>query len=235
MKDRRVLLGSIFIIIGVFFILDILNYIPWYWDDILFSWETFLIILGLIIVTSSKHKIIGFILMGIGAYWLIDDIFHLTYQQQRLIWPILLVLLGVYIIFRSKIGGGDDPDSPDGSGGSGEDMDYIDEVSVFGGGDKTISSNNFKGGKITSIFGGCELNLKNAKLGEGRKVIDVFAIFGGAKLIVPEDWNVRVEVFPLFGGFSDKRKLDPNVIPDPRKEIFIKGIVIFGGGEIKNF
>ena len=44
------------------------------------------------------------------------------------------------------------------------DDDYIDEVSIFGGAEKSISSQNFKGGKVTSVFGGSEIIFLSANL-----------------------------------------------------------------------
>jgi hypothetical protein len=39
-----------------------------------------------------------------------------------------------------------------------------------------------------------------------------------------------MEEFSLFGGFSDNRR---NVKADSNKVLIVKGLVIFGGGEIK--
>ena len=44
------------------------------------------------------------------------------------------------------------------------DEDYIDEVSIFGGTKKKISAQNFKGGKITTVFGGSEINFLDTQL-----------------------------------------------------------------------
>ena len=75
----------------------------------------------------------------------------------------------------------------------------------------------------------------NAKLGEGDNVIDFFAMFGGGTFIVPADWDVNVDVTSIFGGFADKRIPSKNVSEEKNKQLFIRGIVIFGGGEIKSF
>ena len=58
-------------------------------------------------------------------------------------------------------------------------------------------------------------------------------MFGGGNLKVPPDWNVKVSVTSILGGFSDKRNTDPNKIADPRKELIINGVVILGGGEVR--
>jgi predicted membrane protein len=76
----------------------------------------------------------------------------------------------------------------------------------------------------------------NVKLAPGRQYIDVFAMFGGTTLIVPEAWNIKVRVVSIFGGFSDKHKITKSEKENSSDNILIiKGLVIFGGGEIKSF
>lgn len=50
------------------------------------------------------------------------------------------------------------------SGTDSYDLDYIDEITVFGGIKKNLTTNSFKGGKITAVFGGSEINLLNSDL-----------------------------------------------------------------------
>jgi len=72
----------------------------------------------------------------------------------------------------------------------------------------------------------------DCELAEGKNVIDVVTIFGGAKMLIPSDWKVHIEVVSIFGGFADKRRSFE--YSSANKELYITGIVIFGGGEIKN-
>jgi len=51
-------------------------------------------------------------------------------------------------------------------------------------------------------------------------------------LVVPADWNVKVEVFNIFGAYADKRMASQI---DYNKTLVIKGVTIFGGGEVKSF
>ena len=119
--------------------------------------------------------------------------------------------------------------------GSAEEVrdDKLEVISIFGGSSKFFVSDAFRGGNITSIFGGNEINLSGCKLAEGENIIDVIAIFGGTSIYIPKEWNVIVDVFPLFGGFGTKGKRDPMLVVDKNKTLRIKGVVIFGGGEIK--
>jgi predicted membrane protein len=112
--------------------------------------------------------------------------------------------------------------------------DRFKNVSILWGTQKSITSNNFKGGKVTSILGYSEIDLTECKLDSNSVVIDILGIFGGSTLIVPKEWNVVVDVFSLFGGFSNKIRRTPETIVDMEKTLTIKGLVLFGYGELKS-
>ena len=44
-----------------------------------------------------------------------------------------------------------------------------------------------------------------------------------------------IDVVSIFGGFSDKRHDFTDESKKENKELHIKGLLMFGGGEIKNF
>jgi hypothetical protein len=99
-----------------------------------------------------------------------------------------------------------------------------------------VTSQQFQGGKVTAIFGGLNYNMLKAKLAPGENYLDVFCLFGGMKLVVPEGWTVKIRVMSLFGGFSDKQRFRmPELKMDQDAQLIIKGTVIFGGGEIKSY
>jgi hypothetical protein len=114
-------------------------------------------------------------------------------------------------------------------------MDIIDDVAIFGGSEQKITSKNFKGGKISNIFGGSTFDLSDAELAPGRNVLDMFCLFGGSKIIVPAGWRVKIEVTAIFGGYNDKRRMPPKTDEVVERELVIRGVVIFGGGEIKSY
>ena len=231
MADRRLLAGSLLVLIGLLFALDNFGFIPWELS-FLTSWPTLLIVIGLFMAFANRNKVVGIIMILVGGFYLARDFFDLWRYGWSDLWPFILIAVGILIIVRKRIH--DSYDSTIESSDQESDIDRIEDMNILGGGEKVISSRNFRGGKITNILGGGEYDLTGATLSGGRNVIDIFAMFGGASFKVPSDWNVRVEVTSILGGFSDKRKIDPSAIPDPRKELFIRGVVIMGGGELKN-
>ena len=66
----------------------------------------------------------------------------------------------------------------------------ISGVAVLGGGHRGNNSRSFRGGELTAVMGGCEIDLRQAAI-EGEAVIDVFALWGGIEIRVPEDWTRR--------------------------------------------
>jgi hypothetical protein len=110
--------------------------------------------------------------------------------------------------------------------------DYLDSTSVFGGIKKTIISKDFKGGEVTCVFGGAEINLMQADI-NGKVTLEATQVFGGTKLIVPSHWQVQPEMTAVLGGIEDRRPVIKET--DPNKVLIIKGTSIFGGMEIISY
>ncbi|MBL4559642.1 MAG: hypothetical protein COC06_10685 [Bacteroidales bacterium] len=228
-SNNRAIFGVFLILFGCLLVLKNLDFIPYELRHVIFSWPSLLVGLGALFFFGKDDKTTGLVLMVAGGLFLMPVIFDWSFNWRGLFWPVMLIIIGVVVIRKRT-------DCDFGKRSSvGSDTDYIDELNIFGGGEKVINNNNFRGGKVTCVFGGTELNFSNAKLSEGTNVIDVFAMFGGCVLVVPSDWDVRVEVSAIMGGISDKRMPVTNYIVEPKKELIIRGIVIMGGCEIKSY
>lgn len=222
-KNRPMILGLVLVILGIALVANQFDVIPFRFRDVLFSWQAFLILLGVIFLSSRDKKVTGYILIGIGGFFILPEFINVPDIYRNLFWPVFLIIIGIVILFgrgyffekRHNI--------------SGDDINYLSDINIFGGHDRFVTSENFKGGSIVSIFGGGKYDFRNTTLSKERNILEVITIFGGGKLVVPEDWDVKIEVLALFGGFSDKRRI-PDVNHD--KLLIIKGVTIFGGGEI---
>ncbi|MEP1891886.1 MAG: hypothetical protein ABJJ14_09455, partial [Cyclobacteriaceae bacterium] len=80
-----------------------------------------------------------------------------------------------------------------------------------------------------NIFGGSDIDLSESKPIDGA-TIEIFSMFGGCDITVPKDWQLEIDTIAVFGGFSDKRKTITTTGP----RVVIKGIMIFGGGDLKS-
>jgi len=229
LQSNRALIGVILVLVGLFLVIRNTGFFPNFIDHIIFSWPMLLLTIGLVItIGSSGGKTSGIIIMAVGAFFLIPHIFRETFNIN-MFWPAIFIIIGVIFIATKHRGW----NSVTSKGIIGDD--FIDYVNIFSGGERQVTSSNFKGGKVTAIFGGIELDLTKATLAPGRSELEIACIFGGATFVVPDDWFVSIDVTPVLGGFSDSRKLSPGRTVDPSKQLVIKGAVVFGGGEVKSY
>ena len=257
-KDKRHLVGLIFVLIGLVLIIDNIRFIPHFIPWWIWSWQFLLIAIGGFTLLTSDKVAPGVILMGIGSVFLLSDIlpdlwpgfFHLFTDDTNLFWYLVLIVVGVSLILKNR--GAHQPKSSrnhsrrPGSKGSGDPEpsttftdssteDFVDEVAIFGGGKKVITSDNFRGGRVTVIFGGSDLILTQSQLAPGVNEIEVFGMFGGWTMVVPSHWQVKSEVVAVFGAITDKRIITLETVKDNTRQLVIKGFVMFGGGEIKSY
>jgi predicted membrane protein len=104
--------------------------------------------------------------------------------------------------------------------------DEVDLVATFGPLEFHSESGAFKGGTVTTWFGGGTLDLRDATLDPAGATLQTSALFGGGNLIVPETWNVETKIVGI-GGAGDGR---PNVErPADAPVLRLEGTAIFGG------
>jgi hypothetical protein len=102
---------------------------------------------------------------------------------------------------------------------------------IMGGVTRRMSTQEFTGGTVVAVMGGATLDLRGASITQDRAVIDVVAFWGGVEILVPNDWTVDPEVFPLMGGYEDRT--GPRA-PGLRKRLVIRGVALMGGVEVKS-
>ncbi|MEQ8243646.1 DUF5668 domain-containing protein [Fulvivirga sp.] len=226
-SDRRFWLGLIFVGIGAVLLLDNLDILPYWVSDLVISWRMLLVFIGTYIVVGKK-KPEGFILIIIGGLFLVQDFYYFRMRDiWHILWPAVFIAIGVSLLLRRN------RSKEVADGEKKNEIDYVDDFAVFGGREIVVDSQNFRGGKLSAMFGGSSVDLRNANLSEGENVLDILAIFGGTSIIVPQDWTIKVDVTSVLGGFSDQRTSTVKVMSHPNKVLIIKGFVMFGGGDIK--
>jgi predicted membrane protein len=92
------------------------------------------------------------------------------------------------------------------------------------------ANKQLKGGSVSTIMGGCELDFRNADMEKEEMVLEISSIMGGVDILVPSHWQVVMHGTPILGSVEDKTTKPEN----PTKKLIIKGSAIMGGVEIKN-
>lgn len=219
----RLVFGLIVVSIGVVFTLDRLDLVEvgQFWD----YWPVVVIAVGVGHLAQpgrASNRGWGVALVVFGSWYLAYNLAWVDHSPWHL-WPILLVLVGLGLVWKAVRG-------PASGVGARSDA-VVRGMAVLGGLERSSAAKDFRGGDLTAVMGGCELDLSQASIGESPAVIDTFALWGGIDIRVPEDWNVVVDGWPILGGFEDKTGKRS---VDPAKTLVIKGMAIMGAVEVKN-
>lgn len=210
------------------------------------SWPMLLIAIGFYVGAKHSFRNLTWLIpVLIGSVFLLDRIVPELYFRPYL-WPVAIIAVGLFIIFNpGKMGPrnwGMNKSWNQHNRMSGQSSrskaergeEYIDSVSIFGGIEKNIVSKDFKGGEVTTFFGGSSINLSQADI-KDKAVLELTQVFGGATLIIPSHWRLQSEMVSVFGGIEDKRIFQKEQSSEEAKTLVLKGTSIFGGLEIKSF
>lgn len=104
-------------------------------------------------------------------------------------------------------------------------------LGVFGGGSLRGRWRVGRAITIVDIFGGSDVDLRDAIVTEPEVSITAIAIFGGCDILVPDGADVRVSGGALFGG-NDVEVHGAPVRGGPR--ITIRAFSLFGGIDVKD-
>ncbi len=220
--QTNTLIGIVIIIVGGLFLARNFGFFPGEYLALIFRWQTFALIGGAIIYFTSNNKSVGLTIFIVGILGVLPDI-----------WPIIFIALGGYIIYKNRNSHSEIDDATFTEYKT--ENQTITDTSIFGGGKKTFQIDNFAGGNVTAIFGGSEINMIDSTLADGTSKLEVLFLFGGSSIIIPREWNVSIQTISIFGGFKDKRVIQHNQEVGSDKQLIITGIILFGGGDLKNW
>jgi len=220
----RLVMGVFIMILGLTLLLDNLNLVEARY--ILRLWPLAVIGLGFVVFTQALDtggRVNGGVLMVFGTFLLLNRLGIMEFGFWNLFWPLMLILIGINLVLQTfRIDGAAPANS----------ADTVSLFAVWGGSQRTSNAERFRGGDMTAIMGGCELDLRQASIAPGEvATIDVLALMGGHVIKVPEHWSVVTRVIPFMGGIEDKR-LAPK--GGASTTLVLRGFVMMGGLEIKN-
>lgn len=233
---RKIVFGLLLIGAGVLLMLFNAGVLDPEYKHVIFSWPMILVAIGFMNIFHRDSWFTGIILLLVGGFFLVPHIFLVPDHFTHNFWPGLLIIVGLIIIlkrtfFRHHM---HRHFEQHGTSEMKNDAGFIVINNIFSGGKHKLPSTEFKGGKISNVFGGTELDLSQATLAPGTNVLEINCVFGGANVIVPPDWVVTLQVSTILGGFNDKRTIiKNNTNSTSDRELIIKGSAVFGGGDVK--
>ena len=226
------IVSVIIILVGILMLLDNFGIVRArdFWQ----FWPLVFVIGGVGKILDSRGRssgtLLGLVLISIGTVWILSNM-GILFFDSRLIAPIILIGVGALLLVRTLESRGTGlpfiPHPP------GPQEGTIAPWAVFGGSKRVVTSKDFRGGDLFALFGGIELDLRNADI-NGQAIVAATALFGGIEIRVPATWFVETRGAGIFGGYEDKTvHPDPERSPAPPK-LILDGFAIFGGVSIKN-
>ncbi|MBN2433059.1 MAG: hypothetical protein JXQ27_16425 [Acidobacteria bacterium] len=226
--DAKILFALAIILLGLLALLDNIgiNLDVNFWK----YWPAILILIGcgqLFQPREYRQYFSGLLFLTAGVLLLANNLIEEFYFSIWELWPLVLVFFGVKLL-------------KDGIWGSRKariSKDFINITAILGGGDFKYTSRDLQGGQVTAFLGGCKADLRDSDFTGDQLTIDVTAFMGGAEIVVPRHWQVTIQGVPILGGIDNKAEYEPPAPGErtlPAKHLVVKGVVMFGGVEVKN-
>jgi hypothetical protein len=210
---NRTSLGLVLIIIGLVLTLDSAGILRT--DGLGRWWPLLLIGVGIVKVRQNREdgqRAAGVAFLMLGGLFLFTSVLSV-----RSAWPLLMVAFGAFLLWQGAEG-------PAAETMKVSDSPYLSEMVLIGVVKRGYRPLDFRGGSVTAVIGGVELDLRKANL-TSTAYLDVVAFWGGIEIKVPEGWTVDARVVPLMGAFENK--VDSPATPGgPR--LVVRGHAIMG-------
>ena len=191
--------------------LDASDYYRW--------WPLVLIAIGVAHLPQRRWIVATiYVVIGLALLPPLPFLPHLRLGQILGLWPLLISAGGLSLVMLALR-----PEAKDAP-----DSGAFNAFAWMGGSGRTIAAENFVGGDAVAVMGGCEIDLRNAKL-QSDAVIDAVSFWGGIEIIVPRGWRIETQVTALLGGIANRTE---PVADGPL--LTIRGAAIMGGIEVRH-
>jgi predicted membrane protein len=221
-----VIWGAIILLVGVAMMLDHLGVLAI--GNLWRFWPLLMIIGGTMNLVEPGKRPWGFFLIIAGVLFQLDNLGVIRFRWEEF-WPLLIVASGAMMIWNSLAS----RRIATALGAQSE----MNATAVFGGVERRITARDFRFARVSAVFGGVELDFRDAEMEGSEAAIEINVVFGGVEIRVPDHWHVQPRSQTVFGGFTDSTR-GMGASSDPaapqRKNLIITGSVVFGGVEIQN-
>src|SRR3990172_2250504 len=95
--NRRIVLAGFLIVIGIILLLRNFDLLPWL-PEYVFSWPMLFVLIGTYILLTMQRILPSLVFIGVGLYFLLDDIFEIDLGNLWMLWPLLLIAFGISLV-----------------------------------------------------------------------------------------------------------------------------------------
>lgn len=176
--------------------------------------------------TNFVNIAAGLCFVGFGVLLLLETNGLLDLRTVVKLWPVALIVIGGAVVIQAMRGGEGLRGVPVGgliwivllgvlfsytfdrrTPPESAPKDELNVFAVLSGDNRPAVTGEFHGGRMTTVMGGSNVDLRKTTLAPGETAtIDVFAVMGGSQIRVPADWQVDSETIAIMGGVNtDKR------------------------------
>lgn len=217
MNRARILLGSILIVLGGLYVLELAGAVADAGKLISEWWPLALLATALMMFAANpRHWMTPAVLGAVAAIILLNTT-GVTDTSVNIVWPVVLIGVGLLVLMGRSARHSQD--------------DRIAAFAAFGATEMASHSKHFEGGNVGAIFGGAEIDLRDATLAPNA-TLDVFTAFGGTEIKVPAGWKVITHSLPLFGGVGNITAKE--LLDEEAPVLDVSATVLFGGVEVKH-
>ena len=157
--------------------------------------------------------------IAIGSWFLLDSLELLDINPFEVFWPVLWIVVGWVLVWQALT-------QPRPTPGA----ERISAFALMAGNVQRSGSAAVGTVQATAIMGGCEIDLRQMAPGERETIVDLFAMWGGIEIVIPEGWALENRVTPIIAGLENKTA--PAAPDAPR--VILRGTVVMGGIEVRN-
>ena len=100
--------------------------------------------------------------------------------------------------------------------------------------DQKITTRNLRGGELTAVMAGMELDLRDAEMAGEEVELEIFALMSGITLQVPVGWEVINEVMAVAGAVEDKTAGPGDRGGESPRRLVLRGTAVMAGVEVKH-
>lgn len=213
--DAQTYLACLFLILGGGYLLQELGLINFSWL-LGHTWPLFIIGFGFLqLAQNPTNRTSSLIIIAIGTLLTLSTLGQ-EVNFWALIWPVILILIGVSFLRRPRP--------------AISDADHHTASTVMAEDKQQITSQQFKQGDHFVLMGSSKLDLTKTAFSNKEAIFQINVIMGELKLIVPPNTRIINKASLIMGEFKDRS----TVTDKPAQTLTITGSVLMGSVEASN-